>query len=46
LEIGDPRIRLEIGDKIELLPTHPCNTVALHEKMFCIKEGVLEEVWV
>jgi len=45
LKIGNKEVELEVGDKIELIPTHPCTTVALHEKMFCIDEGILEDVW-
>ena len=45
LEIKNFNNKLEVGDKIELVPTHPCTTVALHDKMFCIKEYVLEFVW-
>lgn len=45
LEIENSGVKLEVGDKIELVPTHPCTTVALHDKMFCVKEGILEDVW-
>ncbi len=45
LEIRNKAVKLEVGDKVELIPTHPCTTVALHEKMFCVDEGILEDIW-
>jgi D-serine deaminase-like pyridoxal phosphate-dependent protein len=45
LKIRNKEVKLEVGDKIELIPTHPCTTVALHEKMFCIDKGMLEDIW-
>ncbi len=45
LKIRNRKVELEVGDKIELIPTHPCTTVALHDKMFCIDEGILEDIW-
>ncbi len=45
LEIKNSNVELEVGEKIELAPTHPCTTVALHDKMFCVKDDLLEDVW-
>jgi len=45
LKIRNGDVGLEVGDKVELIPTHPCTTVALHEKMFCVDEDVLEDIW-
>jgi D-serine deaminase-like pyridoxal phosphate-dependent protein len=45
LEIKNFDSKLDVGDKIELVPTHPCTTIGLHDKMFCIKDDVLEFVW-
>lgn len=45
LGIKNSNVKLDVGDKIELVQTHPCTTVALHDKMFCIDEGKLAGVW-
>ncbi|RLG40345.1 MAG: hypothetical protein DRO05_06550 [Thermoproteota archaeon] len=45
LRIRDRGVKLEVRDKIELVQTHPCTTVALHDKMFCIYDGRLEGIW-
>ena len=36
---------LKIGDKFELLPTHSCTTVNLHDYYYGIRNGKLEVIW-
>jgi D-serine deaminase-like pyridoxal phosphate-dependent protein len=36
---------LQPGDKIQLLPSHCCTTVNLHDRYFALRSGVLEAVW-
>jgi D-serine deaminase-like pyridoxal phosphate-dependent protein len=38
---GDPRP----GQKIELLPSHGCTTINLHDRYFCLRNGIVECVW-
>jgi D-serine deaminase-like pyridoxal phosphate-dependent protein len=36
---------LQFGDKVELYPSHICTTVNLHDKMFAVRNGMVEHVW-
>ncbi|HUT53363.1 MAG TPA: DSD1 family PLP-dependent enzyme [bacterium] len=36
---------LKIGDKVELYPSHICTTVNLHDRMYAIRNGRVENVW-
>jgi D-serine deaminase-like pyridoxal phosphate-dependent protein len=36
---------LRYRQKIEFLPGHGCTTVNLHDKLFCVRDGILEDVW-
>ncbi|MEM2875666.1 MAG: DSD1 family PLP-dependent enzyme [Candidatus Bathyarchaeia archaeon] len=36
---------LKVGDKVELIPSHCCTTVNLHDKYYGVRDGVLEVVW-
>jgi D-serine deaminase-like pyridoxal phosphate-dependent protein len=36
---------LDIGDKIQLLPSHCCTTVNLHEFYHCVRNGRVEAIW-
>lgn len=36
---------LNIGDKVEMYPSHICTTVNLHDKMYVIKSGRVYDVW-
>lgn len=38
-------VDLKIGDKIELIPSHCCTTVNLHDEYYCLRDGVVEAVW-
>ncbi|MDD5082326.1 MAG: DSD1 family PLP-dependent enzyme [Dehalococcoidales bacterium] len=41
---GDAR-QLEVGDKIELLPSHGDTTINIHSHYFAIRNGSLEAIW-
>jgi len=45
LKLTNPSRELKIGDKIELVPTHCCTTVNLHDRYYCIRNSVLEDIW-
>ena len=36
---------LRYRQKIEYLPSHSCTTVNLHDRLFCVRDGILEEIW-
>jgi D-serine deaminase-like pyridoxal phosphate-dependent protein len=36
---------LKVGDKIELLPSHGCTTVNLHDWFYCHRNGRIEAIW-
>src|SRR5574340_447114 len=37
--------RLRPGDKIEIIPSHGCTTVNLHDLAYAVRKGRVEEVW-
>ena len=41
----DTDVSLTPGDKIEILPTHCCTTVNLHDRYYGIRNGIVESVW-
>jgi len=36
---------LKPGDKIELIPSHACTTINLHDRYYAVRNGSLEAVW-
>jgi D-serine deaminase-like pyridoxal phosphate-dependent protein len=42
---ADTNVSLAPGDKIEILPTHCCTTVNLHDRYYGIRNGIVESVW-
>ena len=42
---SDTNVSLTPGDKIEILPTHCCTTVNLHDRYYGIRNGIVESVW-
>jgi D-serine deaminase-like pyridoxal phosphate-dependent protein len=45
LHLEGPAVDLQVGDKIEMILSHVCTTVNLHERYFGMRDGVLETVW-
>jgi len=41
----DPNNPLNVGDKIELIPSHCCTTVNLHDNFYAIRRGKVEAIW-
>ncbi len=37
--------RLSLEDKMELVPSHSCTTINLHDKMYAVRDGNVEYVW-
>ena len=42
LDEGD---ELQYLQKIEYIPSHCCTTVNLHDRLYCVRKGMLEAVW-
>ena len=45
IEISNGDINLKPGDKFEVLPTHCCTTVNLHDKSYGIRDDIVECCW-
>jgi len=37
--------KLQLGEKVELIPSHGCTTINLHDHYFCTRDGKIEAVW-
>ncbi|MCL5960783.1 MAG: DSD1 family PLP-dependent enzyme [Chloroflexi bacterium] len=44
VQLGDSR-GLAAGDKIELIPSHCCTTINLHDRFLAVRNNRLEAVW-
>ncbi len=44
-QVSETDVSLTPGDKIEILPTHCCTTVNLHDRYYGIRNGIVESVW-
>jgi len=45
MRVSEPNVPLKPGDKLEILPTHCCTTVNLHDRYYGIRNGIVETVW-
>jgi D-serine deaminase-like pyridoxal phosphate-dependent protein len=45
LRLSGPAIDLKVGQTIELIPTHGCTTINLHDRYFATRRGHLECIW-
>ena len=45
IQVSDENVALKPGDKLEILPTHCCTTVNLHDRYYGIRNGIVESVW-
>jgi len=43
--VADPAGELRYAQKIEYIPSHCCTTVNLHDRYYCMRNGLLEAVW-
>ena len=41
----DPESKIEVGDKLELIPSHCCTTVNLHDQYYALRNDRLQAVW-
>lgn len=45
IHVSDENVSLTPGNKLEILPTHCCTTVNLHDKYYGIRNEMVESVW-
>jgi D-serine deaminase-like pyridoxal phosphate-dependent protein len=45
LEIDPGLVSLRVGDRVELIPSHVCTTVNLHDRYYAVRDDRLEEIW-
>jgi D-serine deaminase-like pyridoxal phosphate-dependent protein len=45
IQFEEPDNQLKVGDKIELIPSHGCTTINLHDFYYAIRHSVLEAIW-
>jgi D-serine deaminase-like pyridoxal phosphate-dependent protein len=45
LQLDDLQKDLSIGDKVEIIPSHGCTTINLHDHFFIIRENCVEDIW-
>ncbi len=43
--VSNEDVTLKPGDKLEILPTHCCTTVNLHDRYYGIRNEIVESVW-
>ena len=42
---GAAKKELEVGEKIEIIPSHGCTTMNLHNYFYGIRDGIVELIW-
>ena len=42
---GKAAQELELGNKIELIPSHCCTTTNLHDQFYAMRSGLVEAIW-
>jgi D-serine deaminase-like pyridoxal phosphate-dependent protein len=45
LDLSNSDADLKPGDKLELIPSHGCTTINLHDKFYGVRDGRLESIW-
>jgi D-serine deaminase-like pyridoxal phosphate-dependent protein len=45
LEVDPALATLHVGDRVELLPSHVCTTVNLHDAYYVLQDNRLAEIW-
>ncbi|PSR77804.1 hypothetical protein BD289DRAFT_463501 [Coniella lustricola] len=44
-EEEEERLRLKVGDRVEMVPSHIDPTINLHDVYYAHRDGVVEEIW-
>jgi len=42
---GPAKEKLQVGDKVEMIPTHGCTTINLHDFFYGIRNNTVESIW-
>jgi len=45
LELDPEQAQLQVGQQVELIPSHVCTTVNLHDRYYVLRGGNLEAIW-
>jgi D-serine deaminase-like pyridoxal phosphate-dependent protein len=45
LEVDPTRTQLQVGERVELIPSHVCTTVNLHDRYYALRDDRLEAIW-
>lgn len=45
IDMSESNVNLKPGDKIELIPSHCCTTINLHDQFYGIRNDRLEAIW-
>lgn len=45
LEVDHTRTQLQVGERVELIPSHVCTTVNLHDRYYALCDGKLKAIW-
>jgi len=45
IKIETPMKGLNVGEKVELIPSHGCTTINLHDYYYGIRQGIVESIW-
>ena len=45
VRLADPSVRLQPGDKLELIPSHGDTTLNIHDAYYCLRNGQVEAIW-
>jgi len=45
IDLSESSADLKPGDKVEIIPSHCCTTINLHDKFFGVRDDILESVW-
>lgn len=45
IQVSGSNNDLKVGDKLEILPTHCCTTVNLHDRYYGIRDNIVETTW-
>ncbi|HEX9091561.1 MAG TPA: hypothetical protein VF831_08720, partial [Anaerolineales bacterium] len=43
--IRQEEISIEVGSRMEIIPSHVCTTVNLHDRYYVIQEDKLVDIW-
>lgn len=45
LEVNPDQLELKVGDKVEIIPSHVCTTVNLHDVFYAIRKNQVMAIW-